>query len=51
LPLKAIAKPKILAFFRRRKIRDLFDVFAMLQQQKIAVGDLERLYAVEIGKG
>ncbi len=50
LPIKAIAKLKMLAFFRRDKIRDLFDIYALLDQKKIKLEELERFYSLEVGK-
>lgn len=50
LPLQAIAELKILALFRRNKIRDLFDLFALLEQNRISMDVLERFYSLEIEK-
>ncbi len=50
LPIEALAKLKLLALFRRNKIRDLFDIYALLDQKKISVEDIDIFYAMEIGK-
>ncbi len=50
LPLGAIAELKMLALFRREKIRDLFDIYALLEQCKIRLEELERFYSLQIGK-
>lgn len=50
LPLKAIAELKLLALFRRNKLRDLFDIYALLDLKKITLDDIERFYSLEVGK-
>ncbi|HHH37037.1 MAG TPA: hypothetical protein ENK77_00280, partial [Epsilonproteobacteria bacterium] len=47
LPLQTIAYLKLLAFFRRSKIRDLFDVTVLLERDIICVDEIERYMALE----
>ena len=47
LALETIADLKILALLRRSKIRDLFDVYVLLEQNIIGVDVLERYMALE----
>jgi predicted nucleotidyltransferase component of viral defense system len=47
LPLKTIAYLKLLAFFRRTKIRDLFDVTVLLEKDILDVDEIERYMALE----
>lgn len=47
LPIEAIAKLKIIALLKRNKIRDIFDVYVLLDTDTITLDDLERFYALE----
>ena len=47
LPLETIADLKVLALLRRSKIRDLFDVYVLLEKNIIGVDLLERYMALE----
>ena len=50
LPIEAIAQLKVIALFRRNKIRDLFDVYVLLEHEVITVDLLERFYSAEIAQ-
>jgi len=47
LPLKTIAELKLLAFFERSKIRDLFDLYVLLEKSVIDTGVIERYTALK----
>ncbi len=47
LPLETIADLKVLALLRRSKIRDLFDVYVLLEKNIIGVDLIERYMALE----
>ena len=50
LPLEAIARLKLLALFRRNKIRDLFDVYVLMQKNILDITTIERFCALEYKK-
>ena len=50
LPLKAIAELKLLALFRRKKIRDLFDIYVLLDKNIIDIDLIDRICALEYTK-
>jgi predicted nucleotidyltransferase component of viral defense system len=47
LPLETIADLKVLALLRRSKIRDLFDIYVLLEKDIIGVDLIERYMALE----
>ena len=47
LPLQTIAELKLLAFFERSKIRDLFDIYVLLEQEIIDTELIERYTALK----
>jgi predicted nucleotidyltransferase component of viral defense system len=47
LPIEGIAALKILALFKRHKIRDLFDVYVLLKENVINTDKLEQYYSLE----
>ena len=50
LPLKTIAELKLLAFFERSKIRDLFDIYVLLEKNVIDTELIERYTALKKGR-
>ena len=47
LPIIAIAELKLLALFRRKKIRDLFDVYVLLNERIIDIDLIDKFCAME----
>jgi len=50
LNISAIAKLKLLALFRRKKIRDLFDVFVLLEKDLLNIETIDKYCAMEYDK-
>jgi predicted nucleotidyltransferase component of viral defense system len=50
LPLEAISELKLLALFRRKKIRDLFDIYVLLHEDIIDTDLIDRICALEYTK-
>ena len=50
LSLKGVAELKFLALFRRNKIRDLFDVFVMLDKNILDIDIIDKYTAMEYNK-
>jgi len=46
LPIEAISLLKLLAFFRRDKIRDLFDIYVLFKRDVLSVETIERYCAL-----
>ena len=47
MPLEAIAKLKLLALFRRNKIRDLFDIYVLMNENILNNDIIEKFCALE----
>ena len=50
LPINALCELKILALFRRKKIRDLFDIFVLIKEELIDIDTMDRYCAMEYDK-
>jgi len=50
LPIEAIAELKLLAFFARKKIRDLFDILILLQEDRLDIDTIDKYTALKYKK-
>ena len=50
LPIEALSELKLLALFRRKKIRDLFDIFVLIKEELIGINTIDRYCAMEYDK-
>ena len=50
LPIIAIAELKLVALFRRKKIRDLFDIYVLLNERIIDIDLIDKFCAMEYDK-
>ncbi len=50
LNINAIAEFKLLALFRRKKIRDLFDIFVLIKENYLDIDTIDRYCAMEYNK-
>jgi predicted nucleotidyltransferase component of viral defense system len=50
LDIKGVAKLKLLALFRRNKIRDLFDIYVLLDKNILDINTIDKYTAMEYNK-
>jgi len=50
LPVEAIAELKLLAFLGRKKIRDLFDIMVLLQEERLDIDTIDKYTALKYPK-
>jgi predicted nucleotidyltransferase component of viral defense system len=49
-PLQTLAKLKLIAFFNRNKLRDLFDVYVLLDKKIINIDDIDKITSIYTDK-